>query len=245
MVPARPFCDNMRRRFGMVRGWDPGTVCFFAPTFMRGWRFLFFLGIMAGIAVPIRPVDLDFENPMNLVFRLLKILMLCWLRPGRIGILDESVVRFRVWPNDLDTNLHMNNGRYMTLMDLGRLDLLMRNGSVKYVLKQRWYPVLAGTLIRFRRPLNLFQRFEIRTRIVTWDAKWVYLEQRMLRRGDVVLQAWLKGVFMGPKGSVPITELLKLMGLDAPPPPMPAGLAAWMDAEAKLIRADHPAHPHA
>ena len=173
---------------------------------------------------------------MNLIFRLLKTLLLWVLRPARRGILDESIVRFRVWPNDLDTNLHMNNGRYLTLMDLGRLDLLLRNGSIKHVLKQRWYPVLAGTLIRFRRPLNLFQPFEIRTRIVTWDSKWVYLEQRMLRRGDLVLQAYLKGVFMGPKGSVPITALLELMGIRQPAPPMPPGLAAWMDAEAKLIR---------
>ncbi len=173
---------------------------------------------------------------MNLLFRLLKTLLLWVLRPARHGILEESVVRFRVWPNDLDTNLHMNNGRYMTLMDLGRLDLLLRNGSIRHVLRQRWYPVLAGTLIRFRRPLNLFQKFEIRTRIVTWDSKWVYLEQRMLRRGDLVLQAYLKGVFMGPKGSVPITELLALMGVVQSPPAMPAGLTAWIDAEGKLIR---------
>jgi len=173
---------------------------------------------------------------MNLIFRLLKTLALWLLRPGRNGILEESVVRFRVWPNDLDTNLHMNNGRYMTLMDLGRLDLLLRNGSIRHVLKHRWYPVLAGTLIRFRRPLNLFQKFEIRTRIVTWDSKWVYLEQRMLRRGDLVLQAWLKGVFIGKKGSVPITELLTLMGVEQEAPPMPEGLKAWMDAESKLIR---------
>ena len=69
---------------------------------------------------------------MNLIFRLLKTLLLYLLRPTRRGILEESVVRFRVWPNDLDTNLHMNNGRYLTLMDLGRLDLLLRNGSVRH-----------------------------------------------------------------------------------------------------------------
>lgn len=173
---------------------------------------------------------------MNLLIRLLKTLLLFFLRPTRRGILDESVVRFRVWPNDLDTNLHMNNGRYLTLMDLGRLDLLLHNGAVPHVLKQKWYPVLAGTLIRFRRPLNLFQKFEIRTRIVTWDVKWVYLEQTILRKGDLVLQAYLKGVFVGPKGSVPITQLLELMGVKETPPPMPPGLSAWLDAEEKMIR---------
>ena len=84
--------------------------------------------------------------------------------------------------------------------------------------------------------MNLFQKFEIRTRIVTWDAKWVYLEQTILRQGDLALQAYLKGVFVGPKGSVPITRLLELMGVTEAPPSMPAGLAAWLDAEAKLVR---------
>ena len=103
---------------------------------------------------------------MNLIFRLLKTLLWWLVFPARRGLLDESIVRFRVWPNDLDTNFHMNNGRYLTLMDLGRLDLLLRNGAIRHVMAQKWYPVLASCLIRFRRPLNLFQRFEIRTRIV-------------------------------------------------------------------------------
>jgi acyl-CoA thioesterase FadM len=173
---------------------------------------------------------------MNLIIRLLKTLLFFLCRPTRRGILDVSVVRFRVWPNDLDTNLHMNNGRYLTLMDLGRLDLLLHIGAVPHVLKHKWFPVLAATLIRFRRPLNLFQKFEIRTRIVTWDAKWVYLEQTILRKGDLVLQAYLKGVFVGPKGSVPITRLLELMKVTDAPPPMTPGLEAWLAAEEKLVR---------
>jgi acyl-CoA thioesterase FadM len=173
---------------------------------------------------------------MNLLFRLLKTILLYLLRPERRGILAESTVRFRVWPNDLDTNFHMNNGRYLTLMDLGRLDLLLRNGSVPIVLRNKWYPVLAGTQIRFRRPLNLFQKFEIRTRIVTWDSKWVYLEQKILRRGDLVLQAYLKGVFVGKGGSVPITALLERLGVTEAPPSMPDSLAAWLESEGKMNR---------
>ena len=161
---------------------------------------------------------------MNLIFRLLKTLLLYFLRPTRRGILEESVVRFRVWPNDLDTNLHMNNGRYLTLMDLGRLDLLLRNGSVRHVIRNKWYPVLAGTQIRFRRPLNLFQKFEIRTRIVSWDAKWVFWSRSSCAKANVALQAYLKGVFVGPKGSVPITRLLELMGMKEAPPPLPPAL---------------------
>jgi acyl-CoA thioesterase FadM len=169
---------------------------------------------------------------MNLFFRLLKVLILYILRgPRRSPLLGDLLLRFRVWPNDLDTNGHMNNGRYLTLLDLGRLDLLLRIGAVRPALRNRWYPVLAGCQVRFRRPLNLFQTFEIVTRIVGWDDKWVFLEQKMRRQGRTVMHAYLKGVFVGPQGSVPITHLLKEMGNEEASPQLPPAFAAWLEAE--------------
>jgi hypothetical protein len=44
----------------------------------------------------------------------------------RLGVLDECRVALRVWPNDLDSNLHMNNSRYLLAMDLGRWDYGLR-----------------------------------------------------------------------------------------------------------------------
>ena len=175
---------------------------------------------------------------MNLIFRLLKTLILYLLRPTRRDILAESVIRFRVWPNDLDTNLHMNNGRYLTLLDLGRLDMLLHLGAGRIILKRRWNPVLAGLRVRFHRPLNLLQKFEIRTKIVAWDTKWVFLEQKIIRRGDLVLHAYLKGIFVGPKGSVPITEVLSVLGINRETPPMPSAMAVWLEAEEKLAKSE-------
>lgn len=168
---------------------------------------------------------------MNLLFRLLKTLLRYLLFPRGMDILGESSIHFRCWPNDLDTNLHMNNGRYMTLLDLGRLDLLLRTGAAKPAFRKRWYPVLAAAQFRYRKPLNLFQRFEIRTRIVSWDEKWVYIEQKMLRRGKVVTHALLKGAFVGPEGTVPIARLVALLGRTEPPPPLPQAFQAWLKAE--------------
>ncbi len=64
---------------------------------------------------------------MNLFFRLLRLLLTARWR-GRLGPLDESVLKLRVWPVDLDVNLHMNNGRYLSVMDLGRVDVILRTG---------------------------------------------------------------------------------------------------------------------
>ena len=64
---------------------------------------------------------------MNLYLRLLWLL---WrLRSvQRRGLFEESRVAFCVWPNDCDLNLHMNSGRYPTLMDLGRVHLTAQSG---------------------------------------------------------------------------------------------------------------------
>ena len=85
---------------------------------------------------------------MNLILRLIKVLVAA-LFGQRLGVLDSSILTFRVWPNDLDINLHMNNGRYLTIMDLGRADLMIRCGLGKVILKRRWMPVLGAVTIQY------------------------------------------------------------------------------------------------
>ena len=60
---------------------------------------------------------------MNLYFRLLLFMIRVRFR-SRLGIWDTSHVTFRVNPLDLDLQRHMNNGRYLSLMDLGRMAFL-------------------------------------------------------------------------------------------------------------------------
>lgn len=62
------------------------------------------------------------------------------LRRPPLEPFEESVLRLRVLPNDLDYNLHVNNGRYLMLMDLGRLDLVVRLGIIGELRRRRWNP---------------------------------------------------------------------------------------------------------
>lgn len=60
---------------------------------------------------------------MNLYLRLLWVLLRGhWLPAMAFG--ETLVQRWRVLPNALDVNLHMDNGRYLTLVDLA----LVKNG---------------------------------------------------------------------------------------------------------------------
>ena len=75
---------------------------------------------------------------MNLWFRLLYLLVVSWFRP-RLGYFDESVLRMRVWLSDIDVNIHMNNARYLAVMDLGRFDLFLRTGMGRTFVRRRFF----------------------------------------------------------------------------------------------------------
>jgi acyl-CoA thioesterase FadM len=175
---------------------------------------------------------------MNLYLRLL-FLLVRLVRVRRRGVLDESRVSFRVMPNDCDINLHMNNGRYLSFMDLGRVHLVTQVGLLRLVVKNRWKPVLAAAEINFIRSLAPLQKFELVTRVVTWDDKYVYMEQRF-ERGEVLhAHAFVKGLFLGSDGRVSNSTVLAAVGYAMAPPPMPDELRIWAElGNAKKQRAD-------
>ncbi len=157
---------------------------------------------------------------MNLILRLLRVFLVALFKP-RIGLFDVSELGFRVLPTDLDINLHMTNARYLSIMDLGRTDLLICAGLLGLVKRQRWMPVVGSIDITFRRPLAPFQRFVIKTRLLCWDEKWLYMEQRLESDSGVHAIATVRGLFVGRDGSVPTHKVLELIGYEGDSPPFP------------------------
>ncbi len=169
---------------------------------------------------------------MNLIFRLIRVMIGALMKP-RMGVLDTSELKFRVWPFDLDLNMHMTNARYLSMMDLGRTDLLIRAGMLPTVMRERWLPVVGNTNIRFRRSLRLFQRFTLKTRLLCWDEKWFYMEQRIESEEGVHSSAIVRGLFRGPKGSVPSASLLEGARYEGETPPFPPEVSQLVEWEEK------------
>ena len=181
---------------------------------------------------------------MNLWLRLVHLIVASAFRPRLNPVSDMSRLRFRVWPHDLDTSLHMNNGRYWTIMDLGRADLLVRSGLWRAVLRQKWTPVISAAQIRFRRELKMLRTFRLETRIVTWAETWMVFEHRIVlvgRDGSEIVSAiaLLRGGLYDRRARrfVPMERLFAETGLphaDSPPPP--PEVAAFLEAEEALKR---------
>lgn len=166
--------------------------------------------------------------------RLIWALVQAWRAP-HLEPLAAVSTPLTIFPNDLDGNLHLNNGRYLTLMDIGRFDYTCRTGLLKLMLSKRWYPVLAGVIIRYRKPFNVFDRIELKTKVIWWDNRWLYLEQRFEKEGTLHAKAFVKAVFKHGKRSLPSDELLTAMGLkDLTAPPLPPAIAHWQMADAAL-----------
>ena len=165
---------------------------------------------------------------MNLYLRLLRLLLLLPFTRRR-ALLDPGRIRFRVWPTDCDINLHMNNGRYLTFMDLGRVHLLAQIGLLGGLMRRRWTPVLSAAEINFIRPVRPLQRFDLITRLLTWDEKYFYIEQRFLAAGRLCAVAMVKGLFLHRHARVESRAVLELLGLDLPAPDMPEVVRHWND----------------
>lgn len=167
---------------------------------------------------------------MNRWLRLLWLMLAIRWRP-RVPPLGPCHTSFRVWFTDLDVFRHMNNGIYLTIMDLARFDLMLRSGFWRKVRARGWYPVVVAETIQFRRSLNLFQRFEIETRVLGWDDKAVLLEQQFRAGGDVVAHALVRARFLKRTGgTVAPQEIAPVVGFDAESPPL-SGYAALWNAE--------------
>jgi acyl-CoA thioesterase FadM len=178
---------------------------------------------------------------MNLWFRLAWTVLAAWLGKRRAGLFDTTVLHLRVLPNDLDFNGHVNNGRYLTLGDLGRIDYVMRTGAAKVALRLRAMPIVGDAVAKFRRDLKPFERFTLHTRLLGWDEKWTYMEHRFVRAGRVVGVVTMRGLFRSATGPIAPSTLLAAMGMEQSSPALPAWALTWSqscDGLAEAIRAE-------
>jgi acyl-CoA thioesterase FadM len=151
-------------------------------------------------------------------------LLVAWqaLRPLKpIETFEPDVLEFRVWPGDIDFNLHLNNARHLTVMDYSRVHLLARGGVIREIIKRRWEPVVGEVWITYRRSLPLWAKYRLSTRIVGWDNRWFYMEQVFTGSEGVVAVSWVKAALRDKKGAVKPQQLMDAVRSGVVSPPLP------------------------
>ncbi len=150
------------------------------------------------------------------------------LRPlPQLGVLEEDRLRMHVWPHDIDFNLHMNNARYLSVMDYGRTHLLARTRLLGHIVHARWKPMVGAVWMTYRRSLPLFSSFWLSSRLICWDERWFYLEQTFTGHRGLAAMGWVKGILRDENGNVKPQQVLERVAPGIVSPPMPEAIAVW------------------
>jgi acyl-CoA thioesterase FadM len=148
-----------------------------------------------------------------------------------LNLEEESVLKMRVFLGDMDFYPELNNGRHLTLMDIGRMDLAQRTGLLRMVRKKNWGFAVAGASIRYRHRLKAFKRFQLCTRIVGIDDRWFYFHQFTVRNGKIHSSALVRAGITSKQGLVPAKDVLDALGKSDWNPGIPEWVEAWTEAE--------------
>jgi len=151
--------------------------------------------------------------------------------------LGTHVSQHICWPWDLDFWMELNNGRTLTLYDLGRMPLAARTGLTPVLRRKRWAMSIVGASVRYRRRVRAFDRLVMKSRMLGWDDRFVYSEQSMWRSdGECSSHALFRSAVTGGRGIIPPHTVLAEMGhADLPSPPLPDWAQAWVAAEATRV----------
>ena len=151
---------------------------------------------------------------MNLIFRLLYVYVYSLFRE-RLSIADsKSRLPMMVLPNDLDIIMHMNNGRYLTICDLNRVDLFIRSGLLKTMRKRKWFPVIAEHTMSYKKSLHLFERYTAELELTHWDDKFFYMTHTFSNAERVVATGTSKGAIRSHSEVIKPEDVLAALAMD-------------------------------
>ena len=148
-----------------------------------------------------------------------------------LGALENHVSHHRCWPQDIDNFLEMNNGRILTILDLGRTGLAQRVGLLNALRKNRWGLTIAGSSVRYRKRIRPFAKFRTVSKAVGWSERFFYMEQSIWIGDQCAVQALYRAAVTDKNGIVDPARVFAAVGMDQPSPEKPAWVQAWIDAD--------------
>jgi len=149
-----------------------------------------------------------------------------------LTLLGTHISHHRCWPQDIDPWRELNNGRTLTLYDLGRIPLGQRTGLHRVLKSNRWGMTVAGNSTRYRKRVRLWDVVEMRSRCIGWDARFLYMDQSMWIDGDCTSQVLIRSAVTSKVGIVPPENVARALGHDQGSPDLPDWVQGWIGADA-------------
>jgi len=154
-------------------------------------------------------------------------------RAPALAVFDTHVSHHRCWPWDLDPWMELNNGRTLTLYDLGRIPFAIRTGLAAAVRRKGWGLTVAGASVRYRRRVRLMRRFRMESRALGWDGRFLYVTQSMWFGEECANQVLLRLAVTEKAGIVAPMRVAEALGIAPESPMLPDWVQAWIAADAQ------------
>lgn len=132
----------------------------------------------------------------------------------------------------MDIWLELNNGRALTLFDLGRLVLAKRLGFLPLLKKHGWLLTIAGSSVRYRQRVRIFDKLTMTSRCIGWDDKFIYMEHAMWKGDACTSHVLVRMAVTDKNGLMRPEKPIAALGRDTPHRPLPDWAAAWASADA-------------
>lgn len=153
-----------------------------------------------------------------------------------LDLSEPHISTHRCMPWDIDPWMELNNGRTLTLYDLGRVPYFVRTGAISILKKKKWSVTVAGVSVRYRRRITAFQKVTMYTKFIGWDKKFFYTEQSIWdKKGECANQVIVRSAIVDSNGIVPPEKLAEAYNWQGEPPILPEWVQNWIDAEDSRI----------
>ncbi|KAF2095774.1 hypothetical protein NA57DRAFT_78556 [Rhizodiscina lignyota] len=125
---------------------------------------------------------------------------------------------------ECDLYMHKSNSTYFSDLDVARAKLLANVFRPAWVFYQQQgevppHPILGGVVCLFKKEIPLYQRYEIRSRILCWDRKWLWIVSHFVETGHTAgrprglyASCLSKLVFKQKGRTIPPEEIFKNAG---------------------------------
>jgi acyl-CoA thioesterase FadM len=159
---------------------------------------------------------------------------------SKLSVDDTSKIRFSVWITDVDATI-MNHAALMTVMEAGRLDLMVRSGFFTLARKNKWYVPSSAVSVQFLRPLKIFQKASLTTRVFHVTEKWIYIEHKVTRGEKEIAFCIVKSTVKKGREVLDVQEIIKQLGNNVMPAENP-GLIALYENQSEFMKQHFTSH---
>lgn len=172
---------------------------------------------------------------MNMMCRFILVFLLTRYNPNA-SLFKLARKSFIALPTDIDFYMHINNGRYLSFLDIARIRVLIETKIMSILKKNKIYGVVACEMIRFKKSIDLFVKFEVTTQLIYWDDKYFYIKQCFYIKEELCAFALVKIRFIHKeRGVISPAEVFKIANLTEEAATMPNYVEHLNAAERELF----------